>query len=890
MKRTHSEASIYEVSSSSTSPHVGDYKGGTKGLKGNEYDVFLSFRGEDTRKGFTDYLYTSLDEKGIRVFRDDNELRVGEKIGPELLCSITQSTISIPIISENYVSSKWCLRELVQLLECKRSKEQIVLPIFYKVEPSQVRHPTGRLREAIDAHKKNMEETVVKEWEEALKEVSSLKGWESEKIDNGHEGALVKIVVTKVLSKLKGTFQLIVPQQLVGIDDCIEHIMSSIDAKFNGTWIIGIYGMGGIGKTTLAKALYNQFFGQFDHHSFVADCREAYQRDQREGIKSLQKQLISSVGGPCDVSNVDEGIRLIKSRFAHKKALIFLDDIDNSAHLKYLVDRNWCKVGSIIIITTRNKDVLDQASANHTYQLNELSFDQSLILFSRHAFQKDYPPSDYEDISHDVVSTTGGLPLAIEVIGSFLCRKREDVWKGTLKKLKKVPHEKVQEKLKISYGALGYREQQIFLDIACLSLEQYATYMWDDCDFYPGMGIEVLSLMSLIKIHKFGSLSMHDQLKNLGREIVYLENPREPQERSRLWIYEEALDVLDNCKGTGKIEALSLGKYDEGRTYAAKKFKNMTKLRFLQVDGANFTGDFQSLLPELRWLQWNRCPSDFVAVNFHPKKLVVLDLSDSAISEHWEGWDPLKKATELKVLNLHGCLSLKRTPDLSTFTRLEVLNLASCSNLKELHPSIEILASLVELKLSYSKITKLPESIGNLQNLRILDINGTGITELPDAIGTLTKLQQWDVSGCDNLEGLPSNICKLISLEELSLLYCEKLQELPELPCGLTVLYITCQGQSLPNLSQLTRLNRLHLNRCRRLECVPELPIELLVLSIYRCGELKAFTNLSDLKKLRHVSISKSSSLEGSPDVSMQMRELGFKESEDIFGGLIFER
>ncbi|KAK3436749.1 hypothetical protein EUGRSUZ_C01481 [Eucalyptus grandis] len=597
-----------------------------------------------------------------------------------------QSTISISIISENYVSSKWCLRELVQMLKCKRSKGQKVLPIFYKVEPHQVRHLTGRLRKAIDAHKKNTEEMVVKEWEEALKEVSSLKGWESEKIDNGHEGTLVKIVVTKVLSELKGTFQLIVPQQLVGIDDHIEHIMSLIDAKFNGTWIIGIYGMGGIGKTTLAKVLYNKFFGQFEIHSFVADCQEAY---QRKGIKCLQRQLISSVGSPCDVSNVDKGIHLIKSRFAHKKALIFLDDIGDSAHLKYLVDRNWSKVGSIIIITTRNKDVLDQASANHTYQLNELSFDQSLILFSRHAFQKDYPPSDYEDISRDVVSITGGLPLAIEVIGSFLCRKRENVWKDTLKKLKKI-------------------------------------------------------------------------------------------------------------------------------------------------------------------------------------------------------------ATELKVLTLSKCQFLKRTPDLSTFKRLEILKLENCENLEELHPSIGNLASLIKLNLRRTSIMKLSESIGNLQSLRVLDIGKTGITELPDAIGTMAKLQKLKAECCRKLEQVPSNICKLISLKELHLNLCKKLQELPELPPNLTKLSITCQGQSLPHLSQLTLLEMLTLNGCCQLECVPELPIGLSLLHIWNCGKLKALTNLSDLKHLQNFQIMESPSLEGSPDVSnfrrTQMRELGLKESRGLMRSLIFKR
>ncbi|XP_039166507.1 disease resistance protein RUN1-like [Eucalyptus grandis] len=601
------------------------------------------------------------------------------------------------------------------------------------------------------------------------------------------------------MSELKRKFQLIVPQQSIGIDDRIEHIMSLIDAKFNDTQIIGIYGMGGIGKTTLAKVLYNKLSIQFEYHNFVADCRETY---QREGIKCLQKQLISGLGSSCDVSNVDEGINLIKSRFAQKKALIFLDDIDANAHLKYLVDRDWFKVGSIVIITTRNRDALDEVGANHTYQLNELSLEQSLILFSRHAFQEDSPPSDYKVISHDIVFTTGGLPLALEVISSFLRGKRREVWNDTLKKLKKEPHEKVQETFKISYGALDYQEKQIFLDIACFfigSSPQNPIYMWDACDFYAWSGMEVLSLRSLIKISEDGKLRMHDQLRDFARS---LENSREPQERSRLWIYEEASDVLVSNKGTRKIEALSLGKCGTGKRYAAKQFKELTNLRFLQVDGTNFIGDFQSLLPKLRWLRWEGCPSNFVAANFHLKKLVVLDLSNSAISEDWGGWVPLKIATELKVLNLTRCLSLKRTPNLSTFVRLEILILVNCNNLEEIHHSTGDIKTLISLDVSFcKKLKKLPEGIGRMVELRRLVIEGTGIQEIPISSDCLMKLEYLSLC-CKQISQLPKSMGSLVSLTQLDI-SSSAIEELPE------------------SISSVKELKSLHAWQCTLLAHIP---------------------------------------------------------------------
>ncbi|KAI6682686.1 hypothetical protein NL676_036567 [Syzygium grande] len=185
---------------------------------GNDSEVFLSFRGRDTRAGLTDHLYNSLVDAGVSIFRDDDELRIGEKIGPDLLRAIKSGKIStISILSPDYASSKWCLRELARMIECKRSEGHVVLPIFYKVEPGHVRHQTGSFGKAFHTIKKHHEAEVVRQWERALQEVGRLKGWESERIANGHEAELVKIIVRKVLGELKEAFQLDVTENLTCI-------------------------------------------------------------------------------------------------------------------------------------------------------------------------------------------------------------------------------------------------------------------------------------------------------------------------------------------------------------------------------------------------------------------------------------------------------------------------------------------------------------------------------------------------------------------------------------------------------------------------------------------------------------------------------------------------
>ncbi|XP_039162815.1 disease resistance protein RPV1-like [Eucalyptus grandis] len=566
--------------------------------------------------------------------------------------------------------------------------------------------------------------------------------------------------------------------------------------------------MGGVGKTTLAKVVFNQLSSSFQGCSFLGDIRES---SRRNGLVHLQKQLLSEFLDSRFTDNIcdtDDGINKIKRILCNKKVLIILDDVDEKEQLKSLADKdNWFGSGSRIIITTRNKSLImiegeeigegpTKKSANvSTYEVRELEFDHALKLFSRHAFRRDFPLDHYVSLSEKVVSTLGKLPLGLEVIGSSLNGKSEAIWEDTWKKLQKAPPMEVQRALMITYERLDDAQKQVFLDIACFFVnveKTYPFYMWDDCGYYPHDAIEVLLLMSLVKVKDDNTFWMHDQVRDLGREIVRQENIKDFCERSRVWNHEEALSILKQKEGNKKIEALSLGY--RGDIVMHDEVANLRNLRFFEGNGVFLVGDFNNLLSNLRWLSWQYCSSKFEATNFHPTNLVVLDLSYSDITEEWIGWNQIKEASKLKVLDLSNCAYLRRTPDLSTVVSLEKLILKGCRNLVEIDPSIGKLKLLITLNLNQCQSLqelpeeigclqalmeivmprtlaelKLPESFGNLKSLLTFDVSYMHISKLPYSMGGLLKLRRLNLCQCTKIKELPKSVGKLESLVELDL-------------------------------------------------------------------------------------------------------------------------
>lgn len=162
-------------------PHTCFSMASTSAGEAYSYQVFLSFRGADTRKNFTDHLYTALVANGIRTFRDNEEVEKGGEIKLHLIKAIELSRISVIVLSKNYAHSKWCLEELLKIVECLRERGQIVLPVFYHVDPSQIRNQTGVYSEVFADYERNADQTkkeMIQKWRSALREVANLAGYE----------------------------------------------------------------------------------------------------------------------------------------------------------------------------------------------------------------------------------------------------------------------------------------------------------------------------------------------------------------------------------------------------------------------------------------------------------------------------------------------------------------------------------------------------------------------------------------------------------------------------------------------------------------------------------------------------------------------------------------
>ncbi|KHN32819.1 TMV resistance protein N [Glycine soja] len=739
--------------------------------KWNFYDVFLSFRGKDTRQNFTGHLYNSLFKNGILTFIDDKGLRRGEEITPALLNAIKNSRIAIIVFSEDYASSTYCLDELVTILESFKEEEgRSIYPIFYYVDPSQVRHQTGTYSDALAKHEERFQYDIdkVQQWRQALYQAANLSGWHFHGSQPEYK-FILKIV--KEISEKIDCVPLHVADKPIGLEYAVLAVKSLFGLESDVS-MIGIYGIGGIGKTTIARAVYNMSFSKFEGICFLPDIRE--KAINKHGLVELQEMLLSETLKEKDikVGHVNKGIQIIKQRLQQKKVLLILDDVDKLEQLKVLAGQyDWFGSGSIIIITTRDKHLLATHEVVKLYEVKPLNDEKSLELFDWHAFKNNKTDPSYVTISNRAVSYACGLPLALEVIGSDLFGKSLNECNSALDKYERIPHEKIHEIFKVSYDGLEENEKGIFLDIACFLNTfkvSYVTQMLHAHGFHPEDGLRVLVDKSLVKIDASGFVRMHDLIRDTGIEIVRQESTVEPGRRSRLWFKEDIVHVLEENTGTDKIEFIKLEGYNNIQVqWNGKAFQKMKNLRILIIENTTFSTGPEHLPNSLRFLDWSCYPSPSLPSDFNPKRVEILKMPEMQMLE------------SLSIINFKGCKVLTHLPSLREVPLVTFLCLDYCSNLVKIDCSIGFLDKLLTLSAKGCSKLKILAHCIMLTSLEILDLGDCLCLEgFPEVLVKMEKIREICLDNTA-IGTLPFSIGNLVGLELLSLEQCKRLIQLP---------------------------------------------------------------------------------------------------------------
>ncbi|XVF81827.1 hypothetical protein PTKIN_Ptkin15bG0187300 [Pterospermum kingtungense] len=394
-----------------------------------KYQVFLSFRGEDTRHNFTSHLLKALKDRGISVYFDEEKLETGEELSPALLTAVAESQIAVVILSKDYASSSWCLRELFEIMEWYKKGQLVVVPVFYHIPPSDVRKHCGNLKKSFYKHHRQKPANEVQRWKSSFAEVGTLKGWHiegnsSDRYDYEHIENIIEDVIKKLNSKsCRG------PEEFVGLDAQKKKILKLIHQ--NDTRVIGICGQGGVGKTTLAQVVYKEVSPQFVGNSFfLLNVREKIEKQGMESVVNdfLRKVLNQGTGLGIPLSGLDE------DRLGNKRLFVVLDDV-NHLHVIENFGVKYFGPGSKIIVTSRDQQVLRNTDAK-IHRATYLEPDDSLKLLSKFAFKQDNPSAEFWDLAKKIANYARGLPLTLKVLGSALYQQSREVWESLMDKLK----------------------------------------------------------------------------------------------------------------------------------------------------------------------------------------------------------------------------------------------------------------------------------------------------------------------------------------------------------------------------------------------------------------------------------------------------------------------
>ncbi|KAM6602452.1 hypothetical protein CsatA_022061 [Cannabis sativa] len=842
-------------------------------LDEKKYDVFISFRGEDTRCNFTSHLYNALEENEIETYID-YRLERGEEISKALTDAIDQSKICVVVFSQNYASSRWCLDELVHICKCMEKGILDVLPVFYHVDPSDVRNQKRSYETAFSKNEGRFPQDKIKKWRVALATAANHSGWDASKFRD--DADLVKDIVktirgkmgkktdpdfdrlleeleTKSLPlaevlidaehkqmsnpgvekwldklrdavedaeylleelkydalklkvekepKLKSTIQerkkdmkkilekldtfkndkfildlqtnaekiplqrppstfSINDSEFFGRDDekeILKEMLLSNEVDGEKICVIPIMGMGGIGKTTLAQALYNddEVNNHFELKAWVCVS------DEFDVCKITKTILVAVTRKACDIENLSVLQEKIQKELDENKFLIVLDDLWSEDYDFWDTLRMFFNVGaqgSKIIVTTRSEKVASIVGTTASHHLNVLSKEACFKLFFKIVSgNKEFTTTDSNlgRIVQELVRKCSGLPLAVKAIASLLRVTKVKEWRRIAKSdILDLPvgEKNIIPALRLSYHYLPLHLKRCFV---------YCSLFPKDYEFKKEELVLLWMVDDLLK-HSSGNRTM----KEVGYE--YFEDL---VSRS---FFQPAIASRSYSTDCFVMHDIMV---DLALFVSRKKFIYTEKDPMYDI----------GLMKKIRHIAFE---VDINCNAFHETCQLIFE------ANCLRTFMPVTKryyhSYSNKLLQVQDVMK-----DLMKLRRLRFLSLAR-----------------------YENVSELPNSVGDLIHLRHLDLSWTSIKELPESVSLLYNLQTLKLIRCLQLSKFPTNLHHLINLRYLYMSRCKfsTLPPLGELPALLTLsiedcatvevvgvdFYGTSSSRSFPLLESLT--------------------------------------------------------------------------------------
>ncbi|KAI9074216.1 hypothetical protein K1719_043781 [Acacia pycnantha] len=610
---------------------------------------------------------------------------------------------------------KWrlALKNGFHLSGRRRSVGERTIAVYYDVDPNSFP------QQAYQEHSSEERQRRL----EAVKQVTSLSGWPVRNYSSGIQ--VIQKIVKEVKSRIDQQFYDFFG--FVGIQSQVEEVEKLLDLSTDDeVQVVGICGMGGSGKSTIAAGLYLKIFHCFDAFCFLPNVSERL----RHGDLSLQEFLLRNLQMENSEAMQFLGQEFLACKGLRKhKFLLVLDGVNLAQHLQELnlVEKSNCfGAGSRIIITTRDEQVLQEYEVNRVYRPKLLLKVEAFKLFCSIAFPKEYPTEDFKEIIDRVLDYADGLPLAIEMLGSSFYGKGIAERRSFLDREEIIPPVAIMMVLRKSFDELDDMTKEMFLDVACFFIGKDINHVREilqDCISFR-VDTELLVQKSLITIAN-QKIQMHRMLQAMGREIIRQQCPNQPDKRSRLYLYSDINYVMENerNKVLEKVEAIALDLEEHKMaTLRIDALSDMINLRLLVLRNVKAFGTLENLSSELRYVSWHQYPFTNLPSRFKSDTLVQLIMPESNMTEVWKGKMMLPK---LRKMDLCGSKTLTKTPDFGRVPKLERLELEGCSGLLELDPSIANLSTLKFLNLrNCINLISIPNSLFSYNSLEVLNLAG----------------------------------------------------------------------------------------------------------------------------------------------------------------------